>query len=213
MLYAPRTILVESISEGLLLPAMAALVLADEEALARFSGASIIFADGVGFRPYLKILLKPESTGGIAIADRVALITDADGNAGVPQRVTDAVSDVAKWGTAAHLEAFISHPTLEPELWHADNVETLRIAFLACAPNSAGRFADIAAAADPATRFGELFVVKGKRADGTPGIEISKAQFAHALADRLSPKCGFVVPGYLASAIRYIASPSEIGGC
>jgi putative ATP-dependent endonuclease of OLD family len=233
LLYSQRTILVEGISEGLLLPAMADLLLAkdmeqqkeerrkkDKDAspvsghdpLEQFHGAALVFADGVGFKPYLQVLLKPDPASGTRIAALVAVITDTDGAANEPSRVTDARTHAAQWGATAVLGLFLGAPTLEPELWHPQNLSMLREAFLECAPRSQLRFDAILdlEEADRPMGFGDLFRDKAKRVDQTPGDTVSKAGFAHALADRLTPGCGFVVPDYLAGAIRLIAAP--IGG-
>lgn len=222
LLYGPRTILVEGLSEALLLPAFAELVLAPppgadeqarrvaDEALERFHGATIVLVDGVHFDPYLKVLLTP--VDGMHIGQRVALITDTDSPAAGdgPGRVEQAQDLAKQWKVGGDaLAIFLAQPTFEPTLMLPGNEQLLEAAFLECAPRSKRRWTAVMEA-DPterAEKFRLLFVNKKKDplADGTA---ISKAEFAHALADRLQPGCGFTVPDHLANAIRFIAAPA-----
>jgi putative ATP-dependent endonuclease of OLD family len=220
MLYASRTLLVEGLSEALLLPAMADLVLAApqeadakqketaQEALDRFHGSTLVLVDGVDFDPYLKVLLTP--VNGVRIGQRVAVITDTDTatEGEEPSRVEKARTLAHQVGAGAEvINIFLAQYTFEPTLMCPENLELLHEAFKDCAPNSEHRWRPIvdAEVAHRPELFRLLFVPKKKdpAASGTP---ISKAEFAHALADRLVPGCGFVVPDNLIRAIRYIAA-------
>lgn len=223
MLYAARTILVEGLSEALLLPAVADLVLAAQadtdqrlvqaaqEAMDRFHGATMILADGVGFDAYLKILLT--AIDGTRIGQRIAVITDSDKATGVaePPRVIDARASARKLGAGPEvIDWFVAPHTLEPTLMCPENEELLRQAFLECAPLSEHRWKPIAEA--PVDQRPELFRLLFLTKEENPaaqGTRISKPEFAHALADRLVPGCGFLVPDNLARAIRYIASAPQ----
>lgn len=220
LLYGPRTILVEGLSEALLLPPFADVVLAAPvdanaeqrraavEAAERFHGSTLIFVDGVDFGPYLKVLLTPAD--GARIGQRVAVITDtdtADAN-GEPSRVTKARGLAAEHGLGTDvLGIFLAHHTFEPTLMLPGNEDLLREAFLDCAPRSQARWQAVmdTDASQRPERFRLLFVDKDKdpNADGTA---VSKAEFAHALADRLTPGCGFTVPDHLVQAIGFIAT-------
>jgi putative ATP-dependent endonuclease of OLD family len=128
LLYAPRAILVEGLSEALLLPALADRVLtgltvphrrpplAAQQALERFHGTTMLLVDSVGFSTYLRLLLTP--VGDARIAQRIALITDTDrpANAGEPQRVLDYRAAADKHGLEL-LGVFPGAPSLEPQLW------------------------------------------------------------------------------------------------
>lgn len=223
MLYAARTILVEGLSEALLLPALADLVLAApvgadqtqvraaQEAIDRFHGATMILVDGVGFDSYMKVLLT--SVAGVRIGQRIAVITDTDKPTGdeEPSRVTKARTLAIQLGAGAEvIDWFLAPHTLEPTLMRPENEELLHQAFLECAPLSEHRWKQIAEA--PVEHRPELFRLLFLAKDEDPaakGAPISKPEFAHALADRLVPGCGFVVPDNLVQAIRYIADASQ----
>jgi len=220
MLYGARTVLVEGLSEALLLPAMADLVLAPPpgasqpeqhaagEAVDRFHGSTLILVDGVDFDPYLKVLLT--AVDGVRVGQRVAVITDTDTPTEdeEPSRVEKARTLAQRLGADTEVvDLFLAPHTFEPTLMCPENEDLLHQAFLECAPRSEHRWQRVieADAAERPELFRLLFVTKKKdpAASGTP---ISKAEFAHALADRLVPGCGFVVPDNLVQAIRYIAA-------
>ncbi|MEO3830383.1 hypothetical protein, partial [Actinomadura sp. B10D3] len=214
-------LLVEGMSEALLLPALAELVLTpsgttdeDEvrhahEAIERFYGTTLVQVDGVNFTPYLKVLINPVKDA--RVARRVGIITDTDREpgAGQPSRIGRA-RQMALDAGMTDFGVFAAAPTLEPALMLPGNEELLGCAFLECAPKSGDRWDNVRKTPAPqrAAEFGKLFD------DKEPGTTISKPEFAHALADLLTPGCGFAVPAYLAEAIRFItaADPDEEGG-
>lgn len=223
MLYAARTILVEGLSEALLLPALANLVLAApanadqpqrqaaQDAIDRFHGSTMILVDGVGFGSYMKVLLT--SVGGVRVGQRIAVITDTDKPTGdeEPTRVKDARALAMRLGAGTDvIDWFLAPHTLEPTLMCPENEDLLHQAFLECAPLSEHRWKAIAEApvGQRPELFRRLFLSKDEdpAARGTP---ISKPEFAHCLADRLVPGCGFVVPDNLVRAIRYVADASQ----
>ncbi|GAA4887547.1 ATP-dependent endonuclease [Streptomyces coeruleoprunus] len=225
LLFASRAILVEGISELLLLPALAERVLAADEAadeaakreafeaVERFFGITRVIVDGVGFQVYLQVLLAP--VDGICLGRRVALITDTDVAPGEPEpaRLQSLRELPRRWGSPGALHVAAAPRTLEPALWSSDNIIALRAAFLGCAPRSASRWEQVIQADDPALAFGELFVPKTSRtvtgADGelAKGAPISKGEFAQELADVLADRAvPFTVPTYLANAIRFITA-------
>ncbi|MFF9476946.1 ATP-dependent endonuclease [Streptomyces roseolus] len=231
LLFASRAILVEGISELLLLPALAERVLAAGagvssseareafEALERFFGTTRVIVDGVGFEVYLRVLLAP--VDGMSLARRVALITDTDVAPDQPEpgRLQSLRALPLRWGSPGELHLAAAPRTLEPALWSADNITALKAAFLRCAPRSQERWEQVVEAADPAVAFGELFIPKTSRtvtdADGEilKGTEISKGRFAQELADVLAdPTVEFIVPAYLADAIRFITATDSIAG-
>ncbi|MEW2577659.1 ATP-dependent nuclease [Streptomyces syringium] len=230
LLFGSRAILVEGISELLVLPALAERVLAAgagasapaareaSEALERFFGTTRVIVDGVGFEVYLRVLLAP--VDGMSLGRRVALITDTDvaPDQPEPRRLQSLRALPLRWGSPGELHLAAAPRTLEPALWSADNIAALEAAFLRCAPRSQERWEQIVKAADPALAFGESFIAKTSRtvtdADGEilKGTEISKGRFAQELADVLAdPTVGFTVPAYLADAIRFITAPESTG--
>ncbi|MFE6127787.1 ATP-dependent endonuclease [Streptomyces sp. NPDC056437] len=230
LLFASRAILVEGISELLLLPALARRVLMPDgtggtagrrefEALERFFGTTRVIVDGVGFEVYLRVLLAP--VDGMSLARRVALITDTDlpPGAAEPKRLTSLRELPRRWNSSGELHLAAAPRTLEPALWSDSNAAALREAFLRCAPRSAGRWEQVVAAADPAVAFGELFVTKATRTpeedshDAAGGTKISKGRFAQELADVLADQAvAFTVPTYLSDAIVFITAIDDSSG-
>lgn len=226
LLYAPRAILVEGLSEALLLPALADRVLAIPEgatqetklahrqALERFYGTTMLLVDSVGFLTYLRLLLTP--VGDARIAQRIALITDTDQPAsdGEPKRVLTYRAGADKHGRE-RLGVFAGARSLEPQLWHPDNEAILREAFLACHPQSQHRWESVLATNDPSQAFWGLFDPtknlddRGERPTGETAV--SKPRFAQELADLLTqqPHRHFTIPEYLRAAIAYITAAEE----
>lgn len=231
LLFTSRAILVEGISELLLLPALAERVLAAgagasapaareaSDALERFFGTTRVIVDGVGFEVYLRVLLAP--VDGMSLGRRVVLITDTDvaPDQPEPRRLQSLRALPLRWRSPGELHLAAAPRTLEPALWSADNIAALEAAFLRCAPRSQERWEQVVKAADPALAFGELFIPKTSRTvtgtDGEilKGNEISKGQFAQELADVLAdPTVKFTVPTYLADAIRFITATDSTAG-
>lgn len=225
LLYAPRAILVEGLSEALLLPAFAERVLTPahgagprdvlgaRQAWERFHGATMLLVEGVGFPTYLKLLLTPVDDA--RIAQRIALITDTDRATGEddPQRIVNYDAEAARHGRE-RLGVFAGERSLEPQLWQPGNEDILRDAFLACHPQSQQRWATILGSDDPSRAFWGLFDPdKNPDDDGKPakGTKVSKPRFAQELADILTrqPKRPFTIPGYLQEAIKYVTTIDE----
>jgi putative ATP-dependent endonuclease of OLD family len=225
LLYAPRAILVEGLSEALLLPAFAervlapaddagpADVLAARQAWERFHGTTMLLVEGVGFPTYLKLLLTP--VGEARIAQRIALITDTDRAAGEddPQRIVNYNAEAERHGRE-RLGVFAGERSLEPQLWQPGNEDILHDAFLACHPQSQHRWDTILGSDDPSRTFWGLFDPE-KNPDHedklAKGTKVSKPRFAQELADILTrqPARPFTIPGYLQEAIRYITTAEE----
>lgn len=222
LLYAPRAILVEGLSEVLLLPALARRVLATEDegrinaakaALERFHGTTMLLVDSVGFSTYLKLLLTP--VDGACIAQHVALVTDTDRaqDADESQRIEN-YRTLEKKELPAQFEVFAGERSLEPQLWLPGNEDILHDAHRACRPQSQHRWDAVLAAADPAKAFWGLFDPKkdlneqGQEKNTNP---LSKPQFAQELADILDqqPERPFVIPDYLRKAILFITAHDE----
>ncbi len=196
LLFGSRAILVEGIAEALLLPIVAEkLVLRnDPDAWRRFKGAVIVPIDGVDFRPYAEVLLRPY--GEARIADRVVVITDADptvrGN-----RQADLESLAMRYGAADALSVFVNARTLEHELFGAGNEDFLKSVFMRLHRNSRASWEcsieGIAAEARPSA-FLDLLAEKRTR----------KGDLAQAIASRIASGEHFEVPDYIANAIRSV---------
>lgn len=200
-LFGGRALLVEGIAEALLLPILAEnIVLKDDKAaLRRLRSTAFVPIDGVDFGPYLKLLISEQN--GIRIAERVVVITDGDGPKTLKNGLTAGANRKTEYdGLAKEHNAsetcliFINDYSLEAELLRAGNGEVLRTAFLTLHPQSDENWdAAVQGTEDQiALRMHGLF--KSAR----------KGDFAQILAELIENGTAFVVPDYLAEAIRAI---------
>ncbi|MBI4658498.1 MAG: AAA family ATPase [Verrucomicrobia bacterium] len=198
LLFGNRALLVEGVAESLL-PAIAQHISFknDRTALSRFKGAVLVAIEGVDFRPYVEILLRPHN--GARIADCVVVVTDAD-PAVAGNRKADLDGFAAGVDAAAALSVYINQHTLEHELMAAGNEAFLKAAFLVLHPNSgadwAAQIEGVAAGGRPAA-FLALIEAKKTR----------KEDLAQVIAARISEGEAFQVPGYLTAALGKIVEP------
>lgn len=194
LLFGNRAILVEGIAEALLLPVLAQklVLVGDADGWLRFKGAVIVPIEGVDFRPYVDVLLRPH--GDARIADRLIVITDADpsvrGN-----RKADLENLAAKHGAQQTLTVLTNQYTLEHEIFSAGNEVFLKGVFLWLHRNSRGDWEDCIESIpvdDRPDAFLKLLESKRTR----------KGDLAQAMASRIAAGDPFVVPSYLADAIR-----------
>jgi putative ATP-dependent endonuclease of the OLD family len=194
LLFGNRAILVEGIAEALILPVLAQkIVLRDDaDGWLRFKGTVIVPIEGVDFRPYVEVLLRPY--GDARIADRLIVITDAD-----PTVLGNRKVDLEKLATTHSaqqaLSVLINQHTLEHEIFAAGNEAFLKKVFLHLHRNSRIAWTDQiegVAVNDRPTAFLKLILAKKTR----------KGDLAQAIASRIAAGEPFVVPTYLADAIR-----------
>lgn len=194
LLFGNRAILVEGIAEALLLPVLAQkLVLAgDASAWHRFKGTVIVPIEGVDFRPYVEVLLRPH--GDARIADRLIVITDADPTV-LGNRKLNLENLAATHGVPQALTVLTNQHTLEHEIFEAGNEAFLKSVFIRMHRNSSCDWInqiESVAAQDRPTAFLKLIEAKKTR----------KGDLAQAIASRIAAGEPFVVPAYLAEAIR-----------
>ncbi|CAJ0802542.1 DNA replication and repair protein RecF [Ralstonia condita] len=194
LLFGDRAILVEGIAEALLLPVLAQkLVLAgDAEGWLRFKGTVIVPIEGVDFRPYVEVLLRPHRDA--RIADRLIVITDADPTV-LGNRRGDLEYLAAAHGAPQALTVLTNQHTLEHEIFSAGNETFLKSVFLRLHRNSRRDWEERIEHVAPQDRpdaFLRLIEAKKTR----------KGDLAQAIASRLATGEPFVVPDYLADAIR-----------
>jgi len=194
LLFGDRVILVEGIAEALLLPTIAQhIVLAnDKDAWLRFKGAVIVPIEGVDFRPYVEILLRPYR--GVRIADRVIVVTDADPTV-LGNRRSDLEMLASSYQASDCLSVLTNQRTLEHEIFSAGNERFLKLVFRRLHPNSRNDWASRIEGLEAAERsqaFLDLIAAKRTR----------KGDLAQAIASRIEARERFVVPEYLSSAIR-----------
>jgi putative ATP-dependent endonuclease of OLD family len=193
LLFGNRAILVEGIAEALLLPVIAQkLVLArNGEGWLRFKGTVIVPIEGVDFRPYVEILLRPH--GDARIADRLIVITDAD-PAVLGNRKIDLERLAITHGAPQALTVQTNMHTLEHEIFAAGNEAFLKSVFLRLHKNSRRDWEkQIEGVAEQERPLAFLNLIEAKRT--------RKGDLAQAIASRVSAGDTFVVPTYLANAI------------
>ena len=198
LLFGDRAVLVEGIAEALLLPVIARhIVLAGHrDGWLRFKGTVIVPIEGVDFRPYIEVLLRPY--GGVSIADRVIVITDADPTM-LGNRKADLEALAGRYGASQSLSVLTNQNTLEHEIFASGNETFLKSVFLRLHRNSRDdwkRQIEDVAVADRPNAFLKLITSKKTR----------KGDLAQSIASRIIAGDPFVVPSYLSDAILKAAA-------
>ncbi len=199
LLFGSRALLVEGITEFLLMPVIAKHVVlnGDADAWQRFRGTVLVSIEGVDFKPYVEILLCPHEEA--SIADRLVVVTDADPN--VPgNRQADLEALATGFGAADKLSVYVNARTLEHELFAAGNEKLLKLAFLALHPNSEQDWTDRVegeTANDRPDAFMDLIATKRTK----------KGDLAQEIASRIVKGAPLAVPNYLRDAIAAVAAP------
>lgn len=211
LLFGTRVILVEGISEAVLLPVLGRRLYPDTDAFrARrraLAGLTIVTIGSVDFEPYVRLLLGYGPTGH-SLLDQLVVITDSDPavtvgdeDDGDPDSADEPppVHRVARLQALAdadpRLLVFTATRTLEADLLgEPENEPVLRGVFLDQKPRSKSRWQSFVDAADPAEAFYQ-------RLRSSSGF-ITKGQFAHDLAAQIEQGAVFSCPAYLAGAVE-----------
>lgn len=209
LLFARRIILVEGISEAVLLPAIAERVLDDEpQQLRKFKSCTTIIVGSVDFDPYIK-LLTHSSSNQQSIVEKLVLLTDEDPNMG------ESANSATRGSECEENDRFrrvVSPWTLEVSLLGDanENSELLKIAYLQQHPKSEAKWGKFIAGEDPQR---EMYKMMGKNQSAKNSLSIQKGRFAHDLAILLrertpddSFKHRFKCPEHLIKLINFIAS-------
>ncbi|MGG4774608.1 ATP-dependent nuclease [Paenalcaligenes sp. Me52] len=194
LLFGNRAILVEGIAEALLLPILAQkIVLANNaDQWLRFKGAVIVPIDGVDFRPYVEVLLRPHREA--RIADHLIVVTDADPSV-LGNRKVDLENLATRYGAPQALTVLTNQHTLEHEIFSAGNEAFLKKVFLRLHRNSRRDWESRIEGVEERDRpnaFLKLIEAKNTR----------KGDLAQAMASYIEASEPFIVPPYLADAIR-----------
>lgn len=194
LLFGNRAILVEGIAEALILPVLAQkIVLRDDaDGWLRFKGTVIVPIEGVDFRPYVEVLLRPYKKA--RIADMLIVITDADPTV-LGNRKVDLEKLALTHGAPDALSVLTNMHTLEHEIFAANNEAFLKKIFLHLHRNSRRAWAEQIEGVpvnDRPNAFLKLILAKKTR----------KGDLAQAIASSIAAGELFVVPTYLADAIR-----------
>ena len=208
MLFGPRVLLVEGLSEAVLLPEFARLVL-DQQQLQRFRGTALIPIDGTDFAPYLQILLTrdPESTG--RITSRLAVVTDGDfGHAIARTRLRNLSALIAGTDAVDTARVFSNPTTLEPELLMAGgpNAEILREAWrLQEVPRWEQKWQSLMDMSEQHKARKLAGLIKANK--------IRKGDFAQDVlavaADRARSELPLAVPEYLREALLWVTEEAD----
>lgn len=213
LLFGARVLLVEGVSEAVLLPVIARQLFSgdapeDESRRRGVAGLTIVNVGSVDFEPYIRLLLT--RVDGVSILDRLVVITDTDPP--VDGGDADEEFDEAAEGVEAvpvpprldkllqlrtdfpALSVFAAEWTLEADLLGpAENADVVRQAFMAQKPRSQGTWEAIVNSADPSAElYGRM--QKNKKF-------IAKGEFAHDLALSIADGQPFECPPYLAGAL------------
>jgi len=187
LFFARAVILVEGISEALLLPTFAKLM-GDAFDLDK-NGIEVVNVDGVAFAPFAELFRSADPDQ--RLGTRCAIITDDDRGAGQEAsaraaKALDLRSDL--------VEVFLGRETFEYELCTL-NPELMRATYQEIHPKT-----DLTLAGGD--DYARAFVEKIKANE-------DKAILAQRLAGKVSVQNGFVVPDYIQRAIRWATSGND----
>ena len=194
LLFARGLLLVEGISEALLLPELARCIGVRIEDHA----VSIVNLQSLAFEPFMRLFQK----GAIDIP--AAVVTDADpkedGDSGKAE--ISATAKKLKRLEGGAVRVFLAKRTLEHDLALEGNAKRMAEVYAGLRPEKAKVMVSEIEASVPPREQAQAFSRNFDRRD--------KASFAQLLADSISQaRQGFAVPDYLAQAIRYASGSDE----
>ena len=207
LLFARRVILVEGISEAILLPAIAERFLKDDpQRLRKFKACTTIIVGSVDFNPYIK-LLTHSSPNHLSIVEKLVLLTDEDPN------MDEAANSPSRGSEYEENDRFcrkVSPFTLEVSLLGDtnENIDLLKEAYLQQHPQCGAKWDNISTSDDPQRT---MYTMMGQNQSADESLNIQKGRFAHDLAILLrerkpngSFKNEFKCPEHLAQLINFI---------
>lgn len=207
LLFARRVILVEGISEAVLLPAVAERFLEnDPQQLRKFKACTTIIVGSVDFNPYIKLLTHP-SPNQLSIVEKLVLLTDEDPN------MDEAVNSPSRGSEYEASDRFcrvVSPYTLEVSLLGdtSENIDLLKEAYLQQHSRSQDKWDKIN---DSETPQRTMYTMMGQNQSADESLKIQKGRFAHDLAILLrerkldgSFKNKFKCPEHLVQLINFI---------
>ncbi|WKZ83220.1 MAG: AAA family ATPase [Acidimicrobiia bacterium] len=210
LLFGRRFVLVEGISEALLMPEFARRVLGDEMWRERWRGVTLINIGSVDFAPYVHLLLGVNN--GVRLAEYVAIVTDADPKLRSDNRIGKArmrarqlVRLADELGSGDRLSVHVGRLTLEADLVDAGNRDIVKQAYLEQHPRSGDRWDDTLESDNDSDAADHLYVAlrRGR-------LRVGKGQLAQSIAQAVGdPAAGFVVPSHIDDAIQAACQPAE----
>lgn len=190
LFFSNGAILVEGISEALLMPVCSRIV-GDEYDIDK-AGIELVNLNGVAFSHFANLFNNDDENKNLKI--RCSLITDDD-TAGENEEITSRAR-IASELARKNLKVFLAERTFEFELFIAGNKEILLAIYAEMHPVSAARIVADADIKVHGARFLEK-VISNK----------AKSELAHRLAVKLSTdevaRNSFMVPTYLQDSIKY----------
>ncbi|MDD2438433.1 MAG: ATP-dependent endonuclease, partial [Massilibacteroides sp.] len=192
LFFSNGVILVEGISESLLLPIFSKIMEENGKYDIESAGVELVNLNGVAFSHFANLFNNDDNDKNLKT--RCSLITDDDRD-----KETDEIASRAKVASELerkNLKVFLAEQTFEFELFIAGNKDILIEIFKEMHPVAAGRIIENADVKIHATNFLEK-VISNK----------AKSELAHRLAVKLASdenaRNAFVVPTYLQNAIKY----------
>lgn len=192
LFFSNGVILVEGISESLLLPIFSKIMEKNGKYDIESAGVELVNLNGVAFSHFANLFNNDDDDKNLKT--RCSLITDDDRD-----KETDEIASRAKAASELerkNLKVFLAEQTFEFELFIAGNKDILIEIFKEMHPVAAGRIVENADVKIHATNFLEK-VISNK----------AKSELAHRLAVKLASdetaRNAFIVPTYLQNAIKY----------
>jgi putative ATP-dependent endonuclease of OLD family len=197
LFFAPELVLVEGLSEALLLPVIARYLLfrgpTQAEKRKRACASTIIPLGSVDFEPYIRLLLT--EVDGHAAASRVIVITDSD-----PDSTGEIAARIKKLQAldavcGEKLQVFTAPNTFEAEWLLADNEATMRKLYLSVHPRSGEKWDTVITGNSPEERAKCFY-----QALRSGSLELPKGEYAQLLAEELEQGAALTCPKYLVEA-------------
>ena len=188
LFFSNGVILVEGISESLLLPIFSKIMGENGKYDIESAGVELVNLNGVAFSHFANLFNNDDDNKNLKT--RCSLITDDDRD-----KETDEIASRAKAASELerkNLKVFLAEQTFEFELFIAGNKDILIEIFREMHPVAASRIIENANVKIHAANFLEK-VISNK----------AKSELAHRLTVKLAVRNTFVVPAYLQNAIKY----------
>ncbi|MEX0825943.1 MAG: AAA family ATPase [Acidimicrobiia bacterium] len=212
LLFGRRFLLVEGISEALLVSAFASSILSADAFKAVWGGVTVINVGSVDFAPYVRLLLS--AVDGVRVAEHVAILTDGDpevaedGTIGSPtSRSGDLSTLVGELGASDRMTIHQSRLTLEADLVEAGNAAIVRQAFLDQHPRSEEKWDSLMVDGDPVRSANQVYLAMRSNR-----LRIRKGELAQSISSLALVSGSLNPPPYIGRAIQTLASLGEVGG-
>lgn len=194
LFFARGVVLVEGISEQLLLPVFATRLGRPLEE----NGITLINVGGVAFPPFAELFGQAKLRYPLAVVSDSDAQPDPDDLEGAAPELSPRAADLAN-REGDNVIVRLAERTFEWDLVNAGNAELMIEILGRIKPRVATRLATLVANGDVTPADGILEAVKD-----------IKGRYAQELADTLSedPETPFAIPGYLREAIEWVTEPA-----